>query len=150
MKILVTGASGFVGLPVVQSLLRKGHTILALSRTTPDKANHLEMNWMNADLASRLSYQDTIRAFAPEVVIHLAWQGIPDYSFETSKVNLDQSLDFLSFVTDLGTCRQILVAGSCWELNQLRGVCLETSKGVSKDDFTWAKHALRTWLEMGC
>ena len=99
---------------------------------------------------SHESYQDAIQTFSPEVAIHLAWQGIPDYSFEISKVNLEQSLDLLSFVISLETCRQILVAGSCWELNQLKGACLETSNGTSKDDFTWAKHALRSWLEMEC
>jgi nucleoside-diphosphate-sugar epimerase len=65
-----------------------------------------------------------------------------------SQENLKQSLDFISFIIDLGSCKKIVVSGSCFELNQLQGECKETSLGSPKDHFTWAKHALYSWLSM--
>ncbi len=116
----------------------------------PEEADTVDIKWLKADLADPASYLDVIRSFAPELVVHLAWHGIPDYSFKISRANLEQSLDLLSFVAELGSCRKILVPGSCWELNRLTGECLETETGTPNDYFTWAKHALRSWLEVNC
>lgn len=150
MRILVTGASGFIGLPVVQSLEKRGLNVLALSQSIPIVPSASSIIWVKADLSSPETYRYALKKFAPEVVIHLAWQGIPDYTFETSRNNLNLSLDLLSFAVGLGFCRKILVSGSCWEANTLKGECLETTQEEAKDYFTWAKYALYSWLNMMC
>jgi UDP-glucose 4-epimerase len=150
VRVLVTGASGFIGLPVVQRLEKQGHTVLAFSRNISKEPATFSVNWFKADLSSPETHQSAIQAYKPEVVIHLAWQGIPDFSFETSRNNLNYSLDLLSFVTGLGSCKKILVSGSCFELNRLKGECTETEIGTPKDYFTWAKHSLHSWLEVIC
>lgn len=149
MRVLITGGSGFVGQPLVYALEKQGHTILALSRKLREK-NKDSVTWLNADLSDPLSYQDSVKSFSPEVLIHLAWQDIPDFSLEKSQKNLKQSLDLFSFVLELGECKKIMVSGSCFEVNQLQGECKETNRGSSKDNFTWAKHSLHSWLEMMC
>ena len=90
MRVLITGATGFIGLPLTLRLVEQGHKILALSRK-PFKLNR-SISWLNSDLSSPLTYQEEIRSFKPEVLIHLAWQDIPDFSFEKSKNNLNNSL----------------------------------------------------------
>jgi len=150
MRVLVTGASGFIGLPVVQRLEQQGHTVLAFSRNILKKPATSFVNWLKADLSSPETYQGVIQTFKPEVLIHLAWQDIPDFSFEKSRNNLSHSLDLLSFVIGLNSCRKILVSGSCFELNRLSGECLETELGTPKDYFTWAKHTLHSWLKVIC
>ena len=150
MKVLVTGASGFIGLPIVQCLQKQGNKVLALSRSEPTRATASSVTWLQADLTSPETYQVAIKEFAPQVVIHLAWQGIPDFSFERSRNNLNHSLDLLSFAVGLGSCQKILVSGSCFELNRLRGECTETEMGTPKDYFTWAKHNLHSWLKVIC
>lgn len=148
MRILVTGATGFIGLPLTRHLVEQGHEILALSRS-PLKSEK-SINWLSADLSFPETYQDAIRSFEPEILIHLAWQDIPDFSFEKSENNLNQSLDFFSYIISLGCFKKIIVSGSCFEFNQLNGECLESDKGTPKDNFTWAKHSLRLWLEVEC
>ena len=148
MRVLITGATGFIGLPLTLRLVEQGHKILALSRK-PFKLNK-SISWLNSDLSSPLTYQEEIRSFKPEVLIHLAWQDIPDFSFEKSKNNLNNSLNFLSFIIGLGSCKKIIVSGSCFELDKLYGECLESEAGKPRDNFTWAKHSLRMWLEIEC
>jgi nucleoside-diphosphate-sugar epimerase len=150
MRVLVTGASGFIGLPVVQNLEQQGHTVLAISRNYQNESLKSLVNWLKADLISPETYQVAIKEFAPQVVIHLAWQGIPDFSFETSLNNLNHSLNLLSFVIGLDSCNKIVVSGSCWEANISKGKCMEATQGEPKDHFTWAKYALYSWLNMMC
>ena len=148
MRILVTGATGFIGLPLTRHLAGQGHEILALSRSP--LRSEKSINWLSADLSFPETYQNAIRSFEPEILIHLAWQDIPDFSFEKSENNLNQSLDFFSYIISLGCFKKIIVSGSCFEFNQLNGECLESDKGTPKDNFTWAKHSLRLWLEVEC
>ena len=100
MKVLVTGATGFLGRPVVRSLIHNGHSVLALSRKKKESTNTQQLIWLQGDLAHASEYHKEVQAFAPEAVIHLAWQDIPDFSFETSRQNLNQSIDLLSFILD--------------------------------------------------
>ena len=150
MRILVTGASGFIGLPVVQNIEQQGHNVLAISRNYQNESLKSTVNWLKADLILPETYQVAIKEFAPQVVIHLAWQGIPDFSFGTSRNNLTKSIDLLAFIIGLNSCKKILVSGSCLEANTLKGECLEKTQGEAKDYFTWAKHALYSWLNMIC
>jgi nucleoside-diphosphate-sugar epimerase len=149
MRVLVTGATGFIGVPLLEKLNRKGHQVLALSRSAQTKRGN-GIEWLSCDLASPESYTNKVKDFSPEVLIHLAWQDIPNFSLEKSRINLDQSLDFISFVIGLATCKKIIVSGSCFELNQLQGECSEATQGEVRDHFTWAKHALYSWLRMMC
>ena len=149
MRVLVTGATGFIGVPLLEKLNRKGHQVLALSRSAPTKREG-GIEWLGCDLSLPGSYANAVKEFSPEVLIHLAWQDIPNFSLKKSRINLDQSLDFISFVIELATCKKIIVSGSCFELNQLQGECSESAQGEVRDHFTWAKHALYSWLRMMC
>ena len=150
MKVLVTGASGFLGRPVVQSLINNGHSVLALSRKKKESPNTQRLIWLQADLNHTSEYHKEVQNFAPEAVIHLAWQDIPDFSFKTSRQNLDQSIELFSLIINLGCCKKFLVSGSDKELNMPSGECNESDKGAPNNGFSWAKHALRSWLEIVC
>ena len=150
MKVLVTGASGFLGQPIVQRLAEKGYKVMAFSRNPPNGELTHPCHWVKSDLSVPSTFLKAVQSFAPEVLIHLAWEGIPDFSFEKSRKNLVQSLGLLASVISVGSCRKILVAGSCLELNRLKGECLDFQSGMPKDHFTWAKHSIRSWLEMMC
>ena len=105
---------------------------------------------MKADLSLPESYREEVKAFSPEIVVHLSWQDIPDFSLKKSQDNLNQSLEFLSFVSEIESCKKIIAAGTCLEYNKDHGKCLESELGTAKDHFTWAKHALYSWLSMTC
>jgi nucleoside-diphosphate-sugar epimerase len=147
MRVLVTGASGFIGKTLINKLDEDGHQVLALSRSIESKKKK-NILWLQCDLSLPNTYSNQVKDFLPEVLIHLAWQDIPNFSLEKSKFNLDQALNFISLIVDLDCCQKIILSGSCFELNQLQGQCLETSMGEAKDHFTWAKNSLYSWLRM--
>ena len=98
---MVTGASGFIGKPIVNKLLMMGCEVLAIGREIPAQKKINSLHWLKANFSSPETYQAEINAFKPEVLIHLAWQDIPDYSLEKSILNLNQSLSFISFIAEI-------------------------------------------------
>jgi len=88
--------------------------------------------------------------FNPDVIIHLAWQGIPDYSEKISKLNLETSIVFFDFLFKETRCKKILSSGSCWEYGRNNGPCKENDKEYINSYFTWAKHSLNNYLKVKC
>ncbi|HEV7460934.1 MAG TPA: NAD(P)-dependent oxidoreductase [Solirubrobacteraceae bacterium] len=70
MKVLVTGASGFLGAAVCSALIERGHTVSALARrpgSAPDGVEELK-----GDLADGEGLRTALAAARPEAVVHLA------------------------------------------------------------------------------
>ena len=150
-RILITGGSGFLGRPLIGLLSQEGHEILSLGRSEPDiPPGNGKFTHHRGDLSDSRSFGEKVRDFAPEILIHLAWQGIPDFSAAQCSSNLKMSVDLADAVISAGACKKILVSGSCFEYNQMFGPCLESTRGTIKDSFTWAKHSLLSWLEKAC
>ena len=139
---MVTGASGFIGKPIVNKLLMMGCEVLAIGREIPAQQKLDSLHWLKANFSSAETYQTEINAFKPEVLIHLAWQDIPDYSLEKSILNLNQSLSFISFIAEIKSCKKILIAGSCWEYGKMYGECLNTDIVNPTNFFAISKYSL--------
>lgn len=150
MKFLVTGATGFIGKSLVNLLLDQGHSILAISRTENFELQQDKITWIQSALQLNESAMDRIREFEPEVLIHLAWEKIPDFSYETSVENLNHQMAFFRNIFKLDSLEKIIVTGSCWEYNKKIGFCVETENVVSSNYFTWAKNSLRDFLQFEC
>jgi len=142
VKVVVTGASGFIGKPIVNKLLMMGCEVLAIGREIPAQKKINSLQWLKANFSSPETYQTEINAFKPEVLIHLAWQDIPDYSLEKSILNLNQSLSFISFIAEIKSCKKILIAGSCWEYGKMYGECLNTDIVNPMNFFAISKYSL--------
>ena len=103
LKILVTGASGFIGSKLVTKLSLSGHDVMGLSRSSYENFLNKNIQWLSTDLSLPSTYKEEIKNFKPNVVIHLSWQDIPDFSLEKSRLNLNQSMDFLSFILEMAS-----------------------------------------------
>ena len=150
MKLLLTGASGFIGQPLVKKLIEQGHSILALSRSAD--LQHVSNNtdkiiYFKSSLELENRALERIKDFEPDILIHLAWEKIPDFSFETSFENLQNHIIFFRHIFTVPSLKKIIVTGSCWEYNKKMGVCTESDICVSVNFFTWAKNSLRDFLQ---
>ncbi len=151
MKILITGGSGFIGSQVLNTLTQniEGATILNLTRTNSN-SNSKKVEFFKCDLSIPDTYKSKIESFGPEVVIHLAWEGIPDFSLEMSSKNILSSISFIDLVTNIKTCKKIIATGSCFEYNNKLGSSKEDDVVIPKDYFTFAKKTILSFLELQC
>jgi UDP-glucose 4-epimerase len=151
MKILITGGTGFIGVPVLNNFIEniEGVEILNLTKSRPNSYSK-QVEYYNCDLSNPQTYQAKVEAFDPEVVIHLAWEGIPDFSLEMCMKNIHSSISLIEIVTKVKSCKKIITTGSCFEYNNKIGICNEDDIVIPKDYFTFAKKTILSFLELEC
>jgi UDP-glucose 4-epimerase len=83
MKIIITGAAGFIGSNLSKRLLERGHTVIGIDnlnygfeRNIEQIRNHPDFQYFMGDIANPLILKD-VKA---DVLIHLASQKIPRYT----------------------------------------------------------------------
>lgn len=83
MKILITGAAGFIGSNLAKGLLAKGHEIIGIDnlsygfqRNIEEIKDHKNFTFIMGDIANPLILND----IKVDLIIHLASQKIPRYS----------------------------------------------------------------------
>jgi nucleoside-diphosphate-sugar epimerase len=120
MRVLVTGASGFIGARVVRALEAGGHDVAALVEPG-DPMRRLAgmerpLTRIEGTLATLQASRAALDAFAPEGCIHFAWYAEPGKYLHSEK-NLDclaGSLDLLRTLGEAG-CKRMVMAGTCAE-----------------------------------
>jgi len=152
MKILITGATGFVGRHVLGALSSQGHRLGLLVRSGANAASlkTAQTEFLEADLDVFDRSRSLIEKFAPEICVHLAWEGIPDYSASVSKRNLDRSIVLSDLLLGRTPCKKILVAGTCFEYGKTAGECVETDRLETASYIGWTKQALYSYLTLAC
>jgi dTDP-6-deoxy-L-talose 4-dehydrogenase (NAD+) len=151
MKILVTGATGFVGNHVVTRLLNLGQEVVATARSR-DKARKFE--WFNRVLFIPHEISDTDHDLPifnyfekPNVLIHLAWDGISDVQNQMHlESNLTKHKKFLSDYISSGG-KHLLVTGTCLEYGKQSGSLSEDLNTYPTTQYGKAKNDLRRHLE---
>jgi dTDP-6-deoxy-L-talose 4-dehydrogenase (NAD+) len=148
MKVLVTGATGFVGQHLVRSLVESGHQVVAVAR---DMSKASAFDWYERVTSQAVDIHDCDVAklvSGIDALAHLAWPGLPNYTglFHFER-NLPDDYAFLKAAVESGT-KHLLVTGTCLEYGSKRAGCL-TEDMVSDPEVPYAiaKDALRKFLE---
>jgi nucleoside-diphosphate-sugar epimerase len=137
-RVLLTGASGFVGRHALSALADAGHEVHALCRRPGPPASGV--NWHQADLLDGVQIATEVQA---EILVHLAWYA-EHGKFWTSGENVrwvQASLELLQAFAAAGG-RRAVMAGSCAEYDWSRELYPESATCTPTTLYGAAKHGL--------
>ncbi len=147
MKVVVTGATGFIGKHVLAELNRRSVKSVAMVRTREQKSIvHLGCSIVQHDLNYACSNAFELLG-RPDVIIHLAWSGLPNYkSLHHFENELPVQYQFLKNLIKSGL-QNLVVAGTCFEYGMNYGSLSEELSVKPNNPYGFAKDALRCQLE---
>ncbi|MDG1030762.1 MAG: GDP-mannose 4,6-dehydratase, partial [Alphaproteobacteria bacterium] len=115
MKVLVTGAAGFIGMHTVIRLLNDGHEVIGLDNLNDyydvnlkrARLTHIgapnQFSFCEGDLADNDAVTELFQSHRPQVVINLAAQAGVRYSLENPHSYIQANV--LGFTNILEACR---------------------------------------------
>lgn len=145
MKILVTGANGYLGQGIVKVILDSGNEVVATDFKTnfvDARAKKVECNLFEVD--------EPYHYFAkPDILLHLAWRdGFVHYS-NAHIEDLFKHYEFIKAVVN-GGVRKVAVMGSMHEIGFFEGSINENTPCHPTTPYGIGKNALRDLTEMIC
>ena len=157
MKILVTGANGYIGLHIVKTLLDKGIQVIACDLNTDEVDKRAERK--NIDLFTLPDTNIYTLLGTPDVCLHLAWRNGFVHNASTHLGDLSAHYRFLTRIIDDGL-PQLAVMGTMHEIGYWEGAIDENTPcnplsmyGIAKDalrrcmiQYTQQKGCILQWL----
>jgi len=154
MKVLLTGASGFLGQYVVRLLHQSAIPVVAVGRSSPmglAKAAY-GSTFIPTDLLTTTDFAPLLRRAGASHLLHLAWVTEHGH-YWTSPQNfrwVDASTRLVQAFCETGG-QHVVVAGSCAEYAWGVGTCLEDMTALAPATvYGVAKDATRRLLEALC
>ena len=145
MKILVTGANGYLGQGIVKSILELGHDVVAADFSVQNIDNRAKTIVCNL-----FEVENPYKFFGePDVLLHLAWRdGFVHYS-DAHIDDLPKHYKFIKEMVGSGV-KQIAVMGSMHEIGFYEGSINENTPCHPTTPYGIGKNALRDLTQMVC
>lgn len=145
LKILVTGANGYLGQGIVRIILNNGHCVVATDFNTQfvdERAERIACNLFEVDNPYSFFGE-------PDVLLHLAWRdGFVHYS----SAHIDDLPKHYAFIKKMvdGGIQQVAVMGSMHEIGFFEGSINESTPCHPTTPYGIGKNALRDLTQMIC
>jgi nucleoside-diphosphate-sugar epimerase len=149
-RVLITGATGFIGRHCLPLLAAQGYDVHAVSSRDPDEKQP-GVRWHRANLFDPAEVEKLVAGVAPAHLLHFAWIATPGI-YWNSPENLawvQASLGLLRAFAKHGG-RRVVTAGTCAEYDWTREVALcseQTTRLAPATLYGTSKHALRLLTE---
>lgn len=145
MKILVTGANGYLGQGIVKAILDSGNEVIAADF----KTDNVDVG-AKAFACNMFEIENPFEYFeCPDALLHLAWRdGFVHYS-NAHIEDLPKHFDFIKKMAE-GGIKQIAVMGSMHEIGFFEGSINENTPCHPTTPYGISKNALRDLTQMIC
>lgn len=137
MRIMVTGADGYIGRGVVFQLLNAGHEVLAMGFDSCG----IENDRLEERLGDVFSFDFTSEE-TPDVLLHLAWRNGFAHNDVSHLENLPKHYLFIKAALESGV-KRVAVMGSMHEVGYYEGAVDENTPCNPTTPYGVAKNALR-------
>lgn len=145
MKILITGANGYLGMGIVKQLLDKGIEVIATDFRNDGIDDRAKI--VCTDL---FSINDPYNYFGqPDVLLHLAWRDGFVHNSMNHINDLPNHYSFIKKMIDTGI-KRVAVMGSMHEVGFYEGSINENTPCKPQSLYGISKNALRMAVELDC
>ncbi len=144
-KILVTGASGFIGSRLCRELLESGNEVHGIYYNSETSNLIHGVNWWKCDLSELGETKELLSKVNPDYIFHLASyvKGARhiDLVLPTFKYNLESTINILITANELD-CKKIILSGSMEETEE------SDFKRIPSSPYAAAKDACTAYAKM--
>lgn len=153
-KILLTGASGFIGTNLMEDLLNKGYEVRNVDVQPPKIAERNPL-WDCVDILDYYKFESAVLKFEPDYIVHLAartdldGKSLDDYAANVAGVeNLMKILHKLPNLRKVIITSSKFVAQNGYQIKDQFDYCPHTIYGESKvetERITWQNQPACDW-----
>jgi nucleoside-diphosphate-sugar epimerase len=153
-KILVTGASGFIGTNLLEDLLDKEYEILNIDLNTPKISEHKDV-WNNVDVTQYEPFKKAVVDFQPDYIVHLAARtDLDGKTLEDYAANVIGVKNLMRIVQKLPDLKKVIIASSKfvtkngYKIKNQYDYCPHTKYGESKvetETYVWDNQPKCDW-----
>lgn len=124
-KVILTGASGFVGKHTLNTLIQKDFEVHAISSQVQRKTN-ASIKWYQVNLLDLNQIKEFSSKIQATYLLHFAWYAVPGryWQAEENFLWVQSSLELLRQFYEQGGQR-VVIAGTCAEYDWQYGYCSE-------------------------
>lgn len=154
MKILLTGASGFIGTNLLEDLISKGYEVLNIDWNEP-KIPARKTVWVKVDITEYAPFEKTCLDFNPDYIIHLAARtDLDGKTLVEYDANVTGVENLLKIVHKLPNLKKVIIASSKfvtrngYQIRNQFDYCPHTVYGESKvetEKKVWADKPQCDW-----
>lgn len=137
MKVVVTGASGYIGRHVVDALIKMHHEVIAVDMI--NKGINTDATFLSLDIFSDDIYNKLGR---PDTCIHMAWKDGFNHASDAHMGMLSKHYAFIKNMID-GGVKYLSVMGTMHEIGYYEGCVDENTPTNPLSMYGIAKNALR-------
>lgn len=137
MKVVVTGASGYIGRHVVDALIKMHHEVIAVDMI--NKGINTDATFLSLDIFSDDIYNKLGR---PDACIHMAWKDGFNHASDAHMGMLSKHYAFIKNMID-GGVKYLSVMGTMHEIGYYEGCVDENTPTNPLSMYGIAKNALR-------
>lgn len=137
MRVVVTGASGYIGRHVVDALIKMHHEVIAVDMI--NKGINTDATFLSLDIFSDDIYNKLGR---PDACIHMAWKDGFNHASDAHMGMLSKHYAFIKNMID-GGVKYLSVMGTMHEIGYYEGCVDENTPTNPLSMYGIAKNALR-------
>jgi nucleoside-diphosphate-sugar epimerase len=148
LKVALTGATGFVGHNVLNNLIKNDNfDIVAVIRPGNSIIESANISSVHIDISEPKNNMFELMG-KPDVLIHLAWEGLPNYqSSHHCESELPRQYLFLKNLVEQGL-KFMVITGTCFEYGMQEGGLSSKANTRPNNSYGHAKDALRAKLQL--
>jgi len=153
MRIIITGASGFIGTNVLEYFSHRAE-VINIDCVSPRNTDHLQY-WKEVDINNREKVIEAFKAFSPDYIIHLAARtDLDGVSLEDYASNIEGVRNVLEAANFCPNLKKILITSSMlvcrvgYQPQNQRDYCPTTWYGKSKvqtEEIVWEHQPACDW-----